>query len=375
MSSPIQYYNGSGWTDVTPVGNISVAYGISGIGTSGVSTRSLHFDAGAEWISLSERCAIAAPDGHVYYINNRSGGINSASFDCVDGCALLDQAIDLSNAAPSGQVVPGADNRYKMDNSYLGADVIVSQIYTGCGISVISLTAPEAYGFKRATIEGMTYMELLTNLSEIHCGFYTMTSSNTLGFIPLKETGQRSVWVYGRDEQHGGRDLIDHSHVIITGQYTLSNVLIQGRKDTEHNTSYTLYPYTIFSVSTYNMLEINNCFSEFADPSEFPIGTTYVGWKCDNVLTIPPPLGQWVKFQENGRFSQELRVTDVSARYIGGQWLTSMSGGLPSGGEIQRRSRRQMETDKKITANQTGFEHVFTPYQDYYKEKEDEQSG
>lgn len=374
IETPKLYYiSGNSRTLITPAGNISISYGISGVGSSGVSTRSLHFDATREWLTLPERCPIVLGysngdlyDGVTYYTNTRSGNMFTASFDCVDGCALLDQPIDMSTAKYNGQVVPSGDEHktYKMDNSHIAASDISATIEALSGLQLTSFSAPEPYGFKRITLEGMTYLELLTNLSEIHCGFYAV-SGGYLNFVPLKETGTPSGALIGDD----------HSYVNITGQYTLAHVLIQGKEDKLRTppTSYTLYPYTTFDFPSYNTLEVNNCFAEFTDTAEFPIGDTFTGWRCDNVLDYLPTLGSWVQFPE---LDDPLRVLDVSARLVGGHWIVSMGGGLPSGSEIQRRSRRQMETEKKVTAGITRLKKVVTVNgQEYWVTEEVEEQN
>ena len=361
MPSPIQYLSGTEWLDVTPVGNVSISYGIAGIGSSGLSTRSLHFECPAEWIDLPRRAAVRCADGYIYYVSGRSLSRYMAQFDCVDGTALLDQPVDLSNAAPSGQVV-GADEGYIMDNSFVSAAEIASRIEGISGLGLSGFAAPESYGFKRITIEGMTYAELLIALSEIHGGFYA-ANGGSLYLTPM--SGTASVAAIS-DE---------HSLVSMTGQYTLTNILVQGKKDTAHNTDYTLYPYTIFSTPDYNTLNISSAFSEFTDVTEFPVGATFTGWRCENSIGYLPALGSRVTFTEHPGTS--FCVTDVSARLVGSSWLVSMGGGLPSGGsEIERRTRRQMETDKKVTANQSGLEKVTNSYgQTYYKAKEGTAGG
>ena len=62
-----------------------------------------------------------------------------------------------------------------------------------------------------------------------------------------------------------------------------------------------------------------------------------------------PVLGDYADFQTG----EELRITDISVRFIGNTMLASLGGGIPTSGEIGRRSRRQQELDNKMTLGST----------------------
>ena len=77
------------------------------------------------------------------------------------------------------------------------------------------------------------------------------------------------------------------------------------------------------------------------------------------ILTGIPALGDYADFQTG----EELRITDISIRFIGNTMLASLGGGIPTSGEIGRRSRRQQELDSKLTIGTANANMIVTKYQ------------
>lgn len=354
-----------GSTTLSTVWNVTHQKAISELGQSGISVSSLSFDTPAPF-SADTAAAVTCDmiPGITFYINSRSKSSGIVHVECLDGAALLDKVIQLTNA-DINVVTEGTPPNVKTIGKFVTAATIAAKIATYCkGLTASVPWSPTQYGFPLDYVQGKTYQQILTDISEVCAGFYTVITGNILTFKYLNEM-----------DTIGGRPhhtIVHHSAVNISGSFEYQAIDVVSSYETS----------TIGSpgAADFNTLTISNALSDYVfptydaysaekghythvDTSVTPdelksiVGSDFDGWSCDNAVTGSVyPLGDYADFQTG----EELRITEMSIRFIGNTILASLSGGIPTSGEIGRRSRREMDMDSKLTIGQTLCNITFT---------------
>lgn len=356
--------------DITIFGNVRYSHGIADCGTSGVATAQISFE--IPNTAVPSPVQTGAPvkissSGKIFWVNQRSVGLCTTSFTCLDSVALLDVTLDVS------------DGHYYQDlttkEKYIEASEIVAQVGTaGRALTLTSLYDPTGHGFPITAVEGKTLIQILTEASEMMCGFFATDNSNNLNFYSAS-AAPPSV----------GTAVTYHSYVDIGGTFAYKNVLLVGKTDPIHGTGTgidfvpapdTLYPYTTNPLN-YTLLEVNGALAQYAIinnsgiPRDFDglINKVFTQWNVENALiSTIPELSSYFGFRQfynpsTGEYSQLMRMTDCEIRWVGDQMIASLGGGIPQTGELARRSRRQMETDSKLEEGKTYGPFMFTRYQ------------
>lgn len=356
----IRYY----MSDLDPTGtvidawNVSFSKSVADVGQSGISVSELTFDTAAANFSAPSGGRITCDEipGNDFYVDSRTRNGSVMSVSCLDGAALLDREIDLAEPL----------NRDSKGNKYLTSTALIDRCRADCGVAVAVPWNPTAYGFPVAVCEGKSYQALLTEISEAQCGFYSMMNG-TLTLRYLNEQGGVTT-----------RSCSDHSYVNISGEFEYQAIDVINSYGTSTVGSPTAATYNTLTISdslcdyifpTYDAYNPEKGTYTYVDTSTVPaaldniIGKSFTGWQCDNaVLTSIPDIGDYIAFaQESGAGTQ--RVTSVSVRFLGSTKLMSLSGGLPSGGELCRRSRRQAEIDSKVPYGKPNGNVLNTPHQ------------
>lgn len=347
-----------GSTTLATVWNVTHQKAISELGQSGISVSSLSFDTLAPF--YADTAAAVTCDmipGITFYINSRSKSGGIVHVECLDGAALLDKVIQLTNA-DINIVTEGTPPNVKTIGKFVSAATIAAKIATYCkGLTASVPWSPTQYGFPLDYVQGKTYQQILTDISEVCAGFYTVITGNILTLKYLNEMDA----VSGRPVH----EIVHHSAVNVSGSFEYQAIDVVSSYETS----------TIGSTGAadFNTLTISNSLSDYVFPTYDavkPDGSHYThvdtsvtpdeltgivqrsfdGWSCDNaVIGSVYPLADYAEFQTG----EELRITEMSIRFIGNTILASLSGGIPSSGEIGRRSRREMEMDRKLTIGQT----------------------
>lgn len=348
-------------TALTYYRNVSYQKGINGVGESGISVSSLSFDTVAPL--TADTAAPVAYDqisGIPFYINSRSRNGNSVHIECLDAAALLDQLLELSQQ----DITTVTDQSGKIVGQFVTAAVIQSKITAKChGLTAaIPWTPDPDYGFPLSTVENKTFQQILTEISEVCAGFYTMTAAG-LTFKYLNDCDVQE----GRPEWAATY----HSAVNVNGEFmytaikvdtsyeeaTIGNAAAADFNTLEVSNSMSAYLFPVYDAvrTNYEMDPPTSEHYTYVDTSVIPealddiVGEiTFIGWSCDNViLTGIPELADNIRFASG----ETLRLTELSIRWIGNTMLAAVGGTIPSGGEIGRRSRRQTEIDSKISLN------------------------
>lgn len=330
--------------------NVQYQKAITELGQGGISISSLSFDVIAPFYASTAAAVVCdAVTGITFYVNNRTKNGHAYHVECLDAAAFLDQEIELTDSDISKQGHEGY---------FVTAAVIQSKISAKCkGLTAAIPWVPTLYGFPLDYVKGKTFQQILTDISEVCAGFYTI-SANGLDFRYLNESDATP------SRPH--HTITYHSAVNVNGsfEYTAIDVV----------SSYETAVIGTPQAADFNTLTISNALSDYVfpvydaidhdtgahyahvdtsiTPTELSgiVQRTFDGWTCDSViLTGIPALGDYADFQTG----EELRITDISIRFIGNTMLASLGGSIPSSGEIGRRSRRQIEIDNKMTLGST----------------------
>jgi len=361
-----------GGQTLSNVFNVQYQKAISELGQGGISVSSLSFDVIAPFSAATAAAVTCdAISGITFYVNTRSQSGHSVHVECLDAAAFLDKEIELSN-----QDITHVQNV----GDFVGSSVIQSKIVANCkGLTAAIPWTPTQYGFPLDYVKGKTFQQILTDISEVCAGFYTMTT-NGLDFRYLNESDAAT------SRPH--YTLTYHSAVNVNGTFEYQAVAVVSSYETAIIGSNT--------ATDYNTLEISNALSDYVfpvydavdhdtgahyshvDTTTTPaalsgiVQRTFTGWTCDNaVFTGIPVLGDYADFQTG----EELRITDITIRFIGSTMLAAIGGGIPSSGEIGRRSRRQQELDDKLTIGKTYGNVTYNPYGQSYPEQAPSQSA
>lgn len=356
--------------------NVQYQKAIAELGQGGISISSLSFDVIAPFYASTAAVVVCdAVTGITFYVNNRTKNGHAYHVECLDAAAFLDQEIELTDSDISKQ----GHNGY-----FVTAAVIQSKISAKCkGLTAAIPWVPTQYGFPLDYVKEKTFQQILTDISEVCAGFYTI-SANGLDFRYLNESDATP------SRPH--HSITYHSAVNVNGsfEYTAIDVV----------SSYETAVIGTPQAADFNTLTISNALSDYlfpvydatrtnpdtgtvehythVDTSITPaelggiVQRTFDGWTCDSViLTGIPALGDYADFQTG----EELHITDISIRFIGNTMLASLGGGIPSSGEIGRRSRRQQELDDKLTIGQVCGNVATNRYGQKYLEQAPTQSS
>lgn len=352
--------------------NVGHQKAITEMGQSGISVSSLSFDV-IDPFSAAAAAVVTcdALAGINYYVNTRSKSGHSVHVECLDAAAFLDQEIKLSNADI---------NHVQGVGDFVTAATIASKISADCkGLTASVPWTPTTYGFPLDYVKGATYQQILTDISEVCAGFYTVTTGNVLTFKYLNKMDT----VSGRPHH----TITYHSAVNVNGSFEYQAIDVVSSYETS----------TIGSTAAaaYNTLTISNSLSDYVFPTydatnpdgshythvdttttpdelDGIVGISHDGWSCDNaVISSVYPLGDYADFQ----LGEELMITEMSVRFIGNTILASLAGSIPTSGEISRRSRRQIEMDSKVTMGKTYGPITYNPYGQTYSEQKPSSQG
>lgn len=353
-----------GNTALTYIGNVQHQKSITELGQGGISVSSLSFDTIYPLPASAQTAAAVTCDvipNITFYINSRTRNGRIVHVEALDAAAFLDQEIQLANQ----DISQDADG-----NKYVSAAVIQTKIAANCkNLSAQIPCTPTSYGFPLDYVQGKTFQQILTDISEVCAGFYTVTT-NGLELKYLNEMDAVSSRVH--------HTVTYHSTVNVDSDFEYQCIAVQSSYETAYIGSNL--------AADYNTLTINNPLSDYVFPvydavdhdtgahyshvdtsstpnelSGIANTKTFQGWTCENaVLTAIPTLGDYADFQTG----EELRITDISIRFVGSEMIASMGGGIPTSGEISRRSRRQIELDGKLTIGEALGNMVLTtaPY-------------
>lgn len=339
-------------TALTTAFNVSYQAAIAELGQSGISISQLSFDTvGSVGAGTAAAVSCDMIPGITFYINNRTKNGHITHVECLDAAAFLDQEIQLTQQ----DITRDADG-----NQYVGATVIQSKIAEHCKYLTASIPwTPTSYGFPLDYVKGKTFQQILTEISEVCAGFYTVVSGNILTLRYLNEMDAVN------ERPH--HTITYHSAVNVNGDFRYDCIAVE--------TPYEVGYIGANLATDFNTLTISNGLSEYVfplydatkpegshythvDTTTVPdeldhivgLGHSFDGWTCDSVIIGNiPVLGDYADFQTG----EELRITDISVRFIGNTLLASLGGGIPTSGEIGRRSRRQIELDNKMTLGST----------------------
>lgn len=344
--------------------NVEYSKGISEVGSSGVSVSQLSFDTTANLTGVATAAEVTCSSMFCkFYINTRTRQGSITHVEALDAAAFLDQV----------PVYENADISRDLDgNKYIGAGVISSKCASMCkGLSPSVPWAPTSYGFPLELVEGKSFLQILTELSEVMCGFYTIDSIGNYLTFKYMNNLQGGVITYS---------VRNHSAVNVSGTFQYNTIrVVTGFEDA-------VIGYT--EVSDFNVLTIDNSLSEYVFPMVTETetdpttgksikktvpnthtipeymrgvtGVTFTGWSCNNaVLPDVPALGDTLAFAGGGSY----RVTDMQIRFIGNTLLASVSGGIPTGGEIARRSRSQIKQSAAIDSDTQNGNVLHAKYQ------------
>ena len=353
---------------------------ISELGQSGISVSTLSFDTIAPFIAdTADTVVCDLVSGITFYVNQRTKSGKVVHVEALDAAAFLDQEIQLENQDINHVV----DQTGKVIGDFVSAATIADKIRTNCKGMIASVPwTPTQYGFPFDYVQGKTFQQILTDISEVCAGFYTMISGDILTLKYLNEMDE----VSGRAHH----SITYHSAVNVNGDFHYDSIAVQSSYETAYIGS---------NLATdYNTLTINNPLSDYVfpvydavkpgtdehyahvdttvTPDELAhiVSETYQGWTCDNVVIGSLyPLGDYCDFATG----EELRITDMSVRFIGGVMLASLGGGIPTSGEISRRPRRQIELDNKLTLGETVKNLSIAPYSgfSYYEQAQSSSGG
>ena len=351
----------SGWANVSTFGNVRYSQGISECGVSGVATAQLSFDIPTSMVPYPYDAGTAVrfsgTGDKVFWVNQRNVGRFVTSFTCLDSVALLDTPIDCTLGRYTGQ----DDKR----NYYLSGTGVVTQVSkAGRGLSLTGLELPTSYGFPMETVQGKTLMQLLTETSEMMGGFYATDYQGNLKFCYANGSNSPPT-----------HQIAQHSFVDTGGTFRYEHALFAGMPDFEHGTGAgtpnfaplpdTMYPYAT-DVTSYTTLEVGGALAKYANKAvnfSFIGHTDFREWHVDNaIVSALPVLGDKYSFAQDG-YTGAYRLTDCEVRWVGEVMIASMGGGIPSTGELARRSRRQMEIDNKIEEGKAYGNTLLTRYQ------------
>ena len=362
-------------TALTTAFNVSYQAAIAEVGQSGISISQLSFDTvGSVGAGTAAAVTCDMIPGITFYINNRTKNGHITHVECLDAAAFLDQEIQLTQQ----DITQDADG-----NQYVGATVIQSKIAEHCKYLTASIPwTPTGYGFPLDYVKGKTIQQILTEISEVCAGFYTVVSGNILTLRYLNEMDAVN------ERPH--HTITYHSAVNVNGDFRYDCIAVE--------TPYEVGYIGANLATDFNTLTISNGLSEYVFPlydATKPDGSHYThvdttivpdeldhivglghsfdGWTCDSVIIGNiPVLGDYADFQTG----EELRITDISVRFIGNTMLASLGGGIPTSGEIGRRSRRQQEIDDKVTLNKAYGCVRYNDYQlDLFEQAPAQQTG
>ena len=344
-------------TALTTAFNVSYQAAIAEVGQSGISISQLSFDTvGSVGAGTAAAATCDMIPGITFYINNRTKNGHITHVECLDAAAFLDQEIQLTQQ----DITREYDQQGKLIGEFVGAAVIAEKIRTSCKGLIASVPwTPTAYGFPLDYVKGKTFQQILTEISEVCAGFYTMVSGNILTLRYLNEMDAVN------ERPH--HSITYHSAVNVNGDFRYDCIAVE--------TPYEVGYIGANLATDFNTLTISNGLSEYVfplydatkpdgshythvDTTTVPdeldhivgLGHSFDGWTCDSVIVSNiPVLGDYGVFQTG----EELRITDISVRFIGNTMLAALGGGIPTSGEIGRRSRRQIELDNKMTLGST----------------------
>lgn len=361
--------------------NVSYQAAIAEVGQSGISISQLSFDTvGSVGAGTAAAVTCDMVPGITFYINNRTKNGHITHVECLDAAAFLDQEIQLTQQ----DITREYDQHGKLIGEFVGAAVIAEKIRTSCKGLIASVPwTPTAYGFPLDYVKEKTFQQILTEISEVCAGFYTMVSGNILTLRYLNEMDAVN------ERPH--HTITYHSAVNVNGDFRYDCIAVE--------TPYEVGYIGANLATDFNTLSISNGLSEYVfplydatkpdgshythvDTTTVPdeldhivgLGHSFDGWTCDSVIIGNiPVLGDYADFQTG----EELRITDISVRFIGNTMLASLGGGIPTSGEIGRRSRRQIELDNKLTLGETVKNLSIAPYSgfSYYEQAQSSSGG
>lgn len=346
---------------------------ISELGQSGISVSTLSFDTIAPFIAdTADTVVCDLVSGITFYVNQRTKSGKVVHVEALDAAAFLDQEIQLTN-----QDI----NHVAKVGDFVSAATIADKIRTNCKGIVASVPwTPTQYGFPLDYVKGKTFQQILTDISEVCAGFYTMTSGDILTLKYLNEMDA----VSGRAHH----TITYHSAVNVNGDFHYDSIAVQSSYETayigsnlatDYNTLTINNPLSDYVFPTYDATKPDGTHYTIVDTTTIPdelddiVSETYQGWTCDNVVIGSLyPLGDYCDFATG----EELRITDMSVRFIGNVMLASLGGGIPTSGEISRRPRRQIDLDNKLTIGETVKNLSIAPYSGFgYYEQAPSSSG
>ena len=364
MTLEMGYWTGTTINWAQPVlsssfGDPHYSQSIAECGVSGVSTSQLSFEVLNTAVPYPDHTAapVRLDGGKIFWVNNRNVGRYTTTFTCLDSVALLDVPVDCTLGRYTGHDSEG--------NYYISAAGIVEQVRkAGRGLSLSGLESPTDYGFPLNIIQGKTLIQLLTEASEMMGGFYAVNNVNQLVFVYANNASTLP-----------GHQVSQHSYVERGGTFQYEHALFVGMPDYAHGTDPgtasfaplpdTMYPYAT-DVTNYTTLEVNGTFAPYAKPAanfSFVGSTTFQEWRVENaVIYNIPVLGDNYSFLQDS-YATGYRLTDCEVRWVGNTMIASLGGGIPSTGELARRSRRQMEIDNKIEEGKAYGNTLLTRYQ------------
>ena len=380
----------AGGQTLTAVRNVQYQAGISGVGESGISVSSFSFDAlASDFTSISTAAAVTCNyiPNRTFYIDSRQQNGYLIHVECLDAAAFLDQLIELGNNDVTHVANVG---------DFVAAAVIVSKITAKCHNLTANIPwTPSEYGFPLESVQGKTFQEILTAVSEVCAGFYTydpQTAALVLRYI--RQPQSQVVYEYATQNYSvvNRNGTFEYQAVDIVTAYQTCTIGSPSAAD--FNTLTINNALCDYIFPTYDAIKTNYDMNPptsehytYVDTTDMPedlglddiIGVDFEVWSCDNAAftaggNLPIP-GDIINFLSRDGTSTRasLRVTDINARFVGNIAIMSLSGAIPSGSEIGRRSRRQAEIDNKLTVGSTYGNWKPNPYQLIYMENAPEQ--
>ena len=365
FSSLVKYTTNGGqtWTNVV-CGDVHYSHAISGIGSSGIATRSLSFrtphfayptgqitlNTGSmtTWIELSVLSGIK------FFVDTRSLSNGIYTVNCVDSTALLDTPIDTASweatPPPTGErhVTPAEINDKLSD-------------VTG-GMEAALPLMPTQEGVPLNLLKGKTFQQLLTDLSAAAFGFYKASTSG-FEFVSCKPTSGAHITTS------------EYAYIDDCGTFTHNGIFVEADEEYVYREGIPINTYT---------LTVGGTFANYVDTSYFSgiEGFTYQEWRCANAkVPVIPEIGQNVGFIENPATPSvhtDKRVTSVNVRWVGQTMVASLAGTIPENGELNRQSRYLSDVEEKVEQSKTyGGNMMITPYQGiiYLEEDAQEEGG
>ena len=343
---------------VTNFFNVQFQKSIAELGQSGISVSTLSFDIVAPFsAATAARVTCDAVPSIDFYINTRTKNGSIYHIECLDAAAFLDQIIQLSNQ-DINVVTTGTPPNVTIVGKFVSAATIANKVKANCkGLDPSVPWTPTEYGFPLDMIEGKTFQQILTEISEVCAGFYTVITGNILTLKYLNEMDSVSGRPSHTITYHSAVNVnssFAYDAIDVVSSYQTSTIGSTGA--TDYNTLTISNAMSDFVFPTYDAYSAEKGHYIYVDTSTTPdelvgiVSVSFEGWSVDSaVLNSVPVLGDYAVFQT----LEELRITDVSIRWVGNTMLASLGGGIPSAGEISRRSRRQIEMDNKMTLGST----------------------